>query len=182
MSFTYDVPQGNSNGSLGYRVLSATSTTYKVNFTGAVSTQQTNETISVLMWIQKDGTIVATEFQGVNETGSGEYAGFLTFLSFETFTEASTAEFSQSQYFHVADTGTTTITGTQLHYTDIQANTLPETESYCGSAPETITKFSLRLGTPVGTNYLLIISGDFGTESNGSASEVILQITQLTLA
>jgi hypothetical protein len=50
----------NTSGAMGYQVIYASSTTYKVNLTLSASAQGMTESISFLMWMLKDGTILAT--------------------------------------------------------------------------------------------------------------------------
>lgn len=183
MTMQYAENTGSENGTstIGYSVIYASPTTYKVNFTMGLVSGSTTENFSFLMWMLRNGTILAVDYQGTNMTNGQGVGNYLFLLESETFTASTTAEFTESGYFHVTGAGTRTVTGTSISYTNYEANLLPETVSFCGGS-ETITKFSLQMGTAANSNYLLIMSMDLGTETAGGPTELIINITQVTVA
>jgi hypothetical protein len=161
------------------------STTYKVTITIAEGSTNIGETV----WLLKDGTALAIDISGYNLTGSsaqgaiiGAFAGFELQLQADAEINAYTA----SNFFHSTGTSTVTIGSTMVSVTNYAANSLPETVSYCGNSPTTLTAFSFSVGTPQGSSSPLVtnenIAGSDMLNGQTTTYNYVLQVTSITIA
>jgi hypothetical protein len=70
--------------------------------------------------------------------------------------------------------------------TNYAANSLPETVSYCGNSPTTLTAFSFSVGTPQGSSSPLVtnenIAGSDMLNGQTTTYNYVLQVTSITIA
>jgi len=172
------------NITASYTTIYVSSTTYKVN----VSLAAQGENVTYTAWILKNGTALAIDAEGYNQTGSeaqgyvlGVFEGFIA----QTQADSEIAQFTSANNFHSTGTSTVSVGPTQVSLTTYAANTLPETVGSCGSTT-TLTAYSISVGTPQGTTSPLIIYEHIaGSEDvNGSTTfvDLTLQVTSITLA
>lgn len=161
------------------------STTYKVTITLAEGSTNLMETV----WLLKDGTAVAIDVAGYNITGSeaqesivGAFAAFTLQIQADSLINAYTA----ANFFHSTGTSTVSIGPTKVSVTTYAANNLPETETYCGSTPTTLTAFSFSVGTPQGSSAPLVtnenIAGSEVVDGQTTTFQYLLQVTSITVA
>jgi trimeric autotransporter adhesin len=176
-----------TNGTIAYNVISSSSTTYKLGETVSatagtnLSSSKTSYTDNYTLWILKNGTVLAID-QGGNNISSSSYDAPVSALEFETIAQGDVSELIQTPYFHASDTGSVTISGLSISYTDYAANSLPESISSCGNPTTTITQFSLRVGNLSGVQHPLIVSANLDETSDNETSTLQLNLTSLSLA
>jgi len=160
------------------------STTYKVT----INLVEGSTNIAETVWLLKDGTAVAIDVAGFNLTGSsaqgaivGAFAGFELQIQADAEINAYTA----TNFFHSTGTSSVTIGPTTVSVTNYAANSLPETVTYCGSSPNTLTAFSFSVGTPKGSSSPLVtnenISGSDVVNGQTTTYNYVLQVTSITI-
>ena len=160
-------------------------TTYKVT----INLVEGSTNIAETVWLLKNGTALAIDIEGYNLTGSsaqesviGAFAGF----TLQIQADSEIGAYTTSNFFHSTGTSTVSIGPTKVTVTTYAANSLPETESYCGSTPTTLTAFSFSVGTPQGSSSPLVtsenIAGSEVVSGQTQTFQYLLQITSVTIA
>ncbi len=169
-----------------YRVLSVSSTAYKVNITETASGHAANYVAYVL----KNGTAVAVLYQGQNYTGFYAYSFFLgamgAFIVESTFTSPEVYSSILSPLFvHEASQATIMIGQTSVLATTYVANTLPLDINECGFSAS-FSKFSVQTGSVTGVSIPLltamVISGTMTSGGSSQSVDFNFQITSITKA
>ncbi len=161
------------------------STTYKVT----INLVEGSNNIAETVWLLKDGTAVAIDVSGFNLTGSsaqesiiGAFAGFELQLQ----ADAEINAYTTTSFFHSTGTSTVSVGPTMVSVTNYAANSLPETVTYCGNTPTTLTAFSFSVGTPTGASSPLVTNENIGGSDtvNGQTTtfNIVLQVTSITIA
>jgi len=164
-----------------YTVVYHSKTTFKVNIT---ETDNGQPLPSMAVYILNNGTAIALDEAGFNFTGStlsseivSIFAPFETEISFGD--QLST--YTSSSYFHSTGTSTVTIGPSTFTVTNYVANGLPESLSSCGIS-ETVTAYSLSVGTPPGSTYPLVTSMNLAYTTSTGGLNVEITLTSITVA
>jgi hypothetical protein len=168
-----------------YTVVYHSSTTYKVMLTESANGQ--SEPASTV-YILNNGTAIAVDEAGYNFTGStlssilpegvaGLFAGFSEEIAFGN--QLST--YTSSSYFKATGTSTVTIGPSTFTVTNYVANSLPENLSSCGVS-ETLTAYSMSIGTPTGSSYPLVTSMNIAYTTLSGSLSVEITLTSITVA
>jgi hypothetical protein len=189
MTVKSDTTTGTGSASSTYAIVESYDTIYasQTTFKIGLNLSLPGEYIPATMWMLRDGTVIAFDYAGQNNTGSDATPlgpqFFALFLAESNASDISA--FTSSAYFHQTGTSPDSIGPTQVSLTTYSANALPETISSCPSST-TITAFSFALGIPHGTNTSLIVNEQLATteDVNGTTSnvDVAIQLSSLTLA
>jgi hypothetical protein len=160
------------------------STTYKVTITLAEGSTNVTE----IVWLLKDGTAVAIDISGFNLTGSqaqGALVGVFAGFTLQIQADSLITEYTSTSFFHSTGTSTVSIGPTKVSVTNYAANNLPETVTYCGNSPTTLTAFSFSVGTPQGSSTALVtnenIAGSDIVNGQTETFNYVLQVTSITI-
>jgi hypothetical protein len=171
-------------------VVYVSSTTYKVE----IAYKTPDKTGTAVVWLLKDGTVIALTLVGHNITGSSAGTYFQTYFGlWETEIEFEQKLTSSTAFSYFQSTGTSTVTlgPSTFPVTNYTASSLPETIPLCSGESITLTSGSFSLGTPSGANYPLITYVDVaGSETSMGVSGTLStttysftsQITSITVA
>jgi len=163
----------------------ASATTYKVD----VQLNGDGISMNSTAWILRNGTALAVDELGNNETGAaGQQLVGNLFAGFTAEIQAGSelSQYTASPGFHSDGNSTVTLGPSTFTVTNYVANSLPLTEAACG-ATTVITSFNLSVGEPQGSGYELVTFIQFDASVTGSgiptsAVGYVIQIVSVTVA
>ena len=168
-----------------YSTVYHSSSTYKV----VISTSFSGSAVNATVWVKNDGTVVAVNFAGFNQTGAAAQQiapGLFAAFTLQIQADSLISFYTGTNYFHSTGTSTVNIGPTQVTVTNYAANSLPLTYTGCGSST-TLTAYSFSVGTPKGASSPLVtnehIAGsDFNSDGSTDNFDYTLHVTSITLA
>jgi hypothetical protein len=177
-----------SNGTISYRVTSASGGVYTANITlaGVENGQSANSSILVQVDSNSNTVISVTlseAGQSFSFTGAQAKSYFdliMTAFGLETAYASNYGRFTDSTYFHSTGPTSKTFGSVSFDVTTWVANQLPMTVTECGET-STLTDFSLQYGTPPGTS-LTFITYFHIAESAPNSGETTFQLLSMTVA
>jgi hypothetical protein len=180
-----------SSEALSYQVVYDSNNVLKVNFTEKVVSNGTANTFSALSWVNKNGTVLATEYFGQNFTGSqaktffdAEMVVFTIYLTYHSLLSV----YTDPANFHAVGTSSKMFGPTTIQVTTYMANHLPELiDTPCSNSSFNLTDFSLDLGTPPGsaTQFMtfLHLAGTYMQPGHGPQQEdYTFRLVSMTVA
>ena len=110
-----------------------------------------------------------------------EFDSFMSLFGLEYTYNSQVGILTDSSYFHSTGTTSMTFGTTTFDVTTYVPNTLPESVSACG-VTETLTNYTLQIGTPPGSTLPFITYIHFEGTSSSSATptNVIVQLVSMT--
>lgn len=184
MTMNYSGSSGGTPFSMqmSYKVVSKSTsggvTTYLVDFTQRISSLEVNASAK----FQSNGNILWV-YEVMNFTGSTAENMFLSLgapFLVETTSMAQLQLYTSSQ-FTITGTPIKNFGPTSMQVTDYSATTLPLNINSCGFT-ETITAFSLEVGTVPGTSLELITQMHLVATTQSTSADFTIQVTSITKA
>jgi hypothetical protein len=138
-------------------------------------------------WAEVDAnndTIVSVTFSGYTITGSlakTEFDSFMSLFGLEYTYGGQEAILTDPSYFHSTGTAPMTFGTTTFDVTTYVANNLPESVTACGIT-ETLTNYTLEIGTPPGSTlpFITYIHFEGSSSSSPTPTNVIVQLVSMT--
>ncbi|MDA4113759.1 MAG: hypothetical protein OK474_06910 [Thaumarchaeota archaeon] len=187
---------GNNTGS--YHVIyspKSGASAYKANVTERASAS--SPTMSGIVWMKSDGTVIAVESSGQNVTGDQAFqlASTLVFpLEFaENRASILLPLYQGAGAIHVVNQTSIEIGATTVAVTNYGANSLPFGAGVCSNGfTQNITKFALQTGQVPGTTFIIVpflsitgsetLYGNQGGSGSTFSFTEYVQITSITKA
>jgi hypothetical protein len=169
-----------------YHLLLATATEFKVN----VSLKEGSVTSSYLDYFMRNGTVIAVNYEGLNETGfeaEGLYlASVSTYYLANIFVQAEVLGALQADgLVHSSAPTTQTIGPSNVTVTTYSPNSLPLTEDNCGTSVN-FTNFSMSVGSADGEQAAILtdlqVAGSLSVQGTSQTLDVSLVTTSITSA
>jgi hypothetical protein len=183
------------NGTFGFRVVSSTSTYYKVNVNGSGQGAGSSGSFSYLFKVETTGTVdwayVVVAGHGYNTTDPAQagvaFAGAMAFFELEAGTNSVYSYALVAQYFHQVG-GTNTIvlvnaaTGesVSIDYQTYVPNSSTETFDFCGSS-FSFTEFTVEIGTIHGSSVQVLVNFHLKGTVNGNSADATIKLSWVAL-
>jgi hypothetical protein len=189
MSLTYSSTNETSgqtfNGTFAFKVVSSTSSSYKVNVTEGV----TGESISYLFGVESSGTVdwAYTSVAGFSQNNTNPtqaadaFIGAMVEFELEAGTNQVYSFALLSQYFQVTGTGTVSIPSATISYKTYTAISPNTTFGYCGNS-FTYSQFDVQVGTIQGTSLQVLVSATIKGTENSTPVNYSIMLTGVTVA
>jgi hypothetical protein len=178
-SYTTNGP-GSTQVNESYNVIYASATTYKVSILEA----QSGITVNATAWVQKDGTVIAYDYLGQNNTGpeaAGLLQGLLSPLVYEAEYSTLVEPLTSVSTSTAMSSGSVVIGSTDMKVTNYSAATVPLQVAICGGSLD-LSSYSMQTGTTQGSPLQPIVSLKLaGSETyEGQTSQIMSLDFELT--
>jgi hypothetical protein len=180
-----DVVNGTAqNDTINYQVITTAGNLYTANFTlstaGAVESGQAVVDVNALT-VQS----ITVSFGGASQTFTGSQAKtffdtFMALFGLEVTYNSRVGVFTDPAYFHSTGTSTVTFGTISFPVTTWVPNNVPFSFNDCG-VTDTITSYTLQVGSPPGTSLTFITYLNIATTSP-TVENVTFQLVSLTVA
>jgi len=172
------------NSTMTYQVTSVSGSVYTANITLA-SGSDVESLVAEVDASSNTVQSVTISFSGFQQTVTGDQAksyfdSFMGLFGLEITYSTESGVFTDSTYFHSAGTSTASFGTVSFPVTTWEANTLPFSLNDCGVI-DTITAYTLQLGTPPGTSLTFVTYLHVAT-SSPNTEDVVFQLVSLTVA
>jgi len=173
------------NGTFAFKVVSSSSSRYKVNVTEGI----TGESISYLFGVESTGTVdwAYTSVAGFSQNNTNPtqaadaFIGAMAEFELEAGSNQVYSFTLLSQYFSVTGSGTVTIPSATISYKTYTANQPNESFGYCGSS-FTYSQFDVQVGTIQGTSLQVLVSATIKGTDNSTPVDYTIMLTGVTVS